>query len=341
MIGVTVSRFHGRACFARSLGLSAPGPGPRTSEQIVAEAYALLEGAGLTADPAGLVLVGHSFGGYNGRLLRARHPGLVRALLLVDPAPPLIGAAPAAAAAGVAYCEGCHAAEPIPVFWAMRLVAPFGAAHPLFASGLPTLVSSGFGALASLPPAAHAEYLRPLMGWRYYDTNLREAYWWPTSEWQVLSAKLSPADLRACLLSVASHSPQLIFFVAPQKWQTGTTADVRRPQPPAAASPAAMGGAGGDGSMGAVPYVLFTATRGLERGWRLADGSVCFDFGTYGDRAASLAACPPPRYPTDVNLTVPGGEWVEVESSHFVPMYEALAAAVARKAVELVQRVRQ
>ena len=239
-------------------GLSAPGPGPRTSEQIVAEAYALLDQAGLTANP--VVVVGHSFGGYHARLLRARYPALVAAMVLVDPAPPLIGTAAATNPDGEGMaCSGCHSEHSWSglgaVFYIARLVAPFGLAHPLFAVGFPALVSNAFGALAALPPDVYSEYTRPLMGWQYYDTNVREAYWWRTSEWQV-----------------------------------GATADVRRPPPTAPSSPAQMGGAGGDGSMGSMPYVLFTAERGLERGWRLAGTqSVCFDFGTYGDRAASLA----------------------------------------------------
>ena len=72
----------------------------------------------------------------------------------------------------------------------------------------------------------------PQMGWRYYHTNTQESYWWASSEFQV-----------------------------------GSTADVRSPLPSAASSADFPAGRGGDGSMGDIPLVLFTATTGLTRSW--------------------------------------------------------------------------
>lgn len=126
-----------RACaFDRSgCGLSMPGPDPRHSEQIAAEAFALLDAARLTDTPEGLVVVGHSFGGYNSRMLRSRHPELIKGLVLVDPADPFLAHAPGAPA-DVA-CTGCYHSQVGNLFWLVQFVAPYGLAHPIFASGIP------------------------------------------------------------------------------------------------------------------------------------------------------------------------------------------------------------
>jgi hypothetical protein len=110
--------------------------------------------------------------------------------------------------------------------------APLGVSHPVFALGIPALLSDGFKALQELSEDVRDEYVKPLMGWRYYHTNSREAYSWATSEYQV-----------------------------------GFTADVR-PGVTTPASPDAMDGKGGDGSMGEIPLVLITANTGLTRSWR-------------------------------------------------------------------------
>ncbi len=130
-----------RACaFDRSgCGLSMPGPDPRHSEQIAAEAFALLDAAKLTDRSEGLVVVGHSFGGYNSRMLRSRHPDLIKGLVLVDPADPFLAHAPGAPA-DVA-CVGCHHSQFGGLFWLVQMVAPFGLAHPIFASGIPCVAS--------------------------------------------------------------------------------------------------------------------------------------------------------------------------------------------------------
>lgn len=59
--------------------------------------------------------------------------------------------------------------------WCSSL-APFGLTHPIFASYIPNMLSEGFKSLPDLPAAAYAEYLKPLMGWRYYHTNTQESY---------------------------------------------------------------------------------------------------------------------------------------------------------------------
>jgi pimeloyl-ACP methyl ester carboxylesterase len=152
-----------RACaFDRSgCGLSMPGPDPRHSEQIAAEAFALLEAAKLTDSSEGLVVVGHSFGGYNSRMLRSRHPDLIKGLVLVDPADPFLAQAPGAPA-DVA-CPSCHHSQVGGLFWLVQFVAPFGLTHPIFASGIPNMLSAGFRALPELPGDSYAEYLRPLV----------------------------------------------------------------------------------------------------------------------------------------------------------------------------------
>ena len=62
-------------------GYSELGPRPRSSRQIANELFTLLDRAGI-AGP--VVLVGHSFGGYNVRLFAAEYPRKVVGLVLVD-----------------------------------------------------------------------------------------------------------------------------------------------------------------------------------------------------------------------------------------------------------------
>jgi len=64
-----------------SLGWSDSGPSPRTSQQNVTELARLLFKAGI-AGP--LLLVGHSFGGFNVRLFASEHPSTVVGMVLID-----------------------------------------------------------------------------------------------------------------------------------------------------------------------------------------------------------------------------------------------------------------
>lgn len=72
-----------RAClFDRAgLGWSDPAPGPATSAQAADDLARLLDAAG---EPAPFVLVGHSYGGYNARVFRAKHPDRVSGIVLVE-----------------------------------------------------------------------------------------------------------------------------------------------------------------------------------------------------------------------------------------------------------------
>lgn len=63
------------------VGMSQPGPGPRTSAQIVAELHTLLERAAIDGP---YVLVGASFGGLNMQLYASQYPQDVAGLVLVD-----------------------------------------------------------------------------------------------------------------------------------------------------------------------------------------------------------------------------------------------------------------
>ncbi len=63
------------------LGWSDPAPGPATSARAADDLARLLEAAG---EPAPFVLVGHSYGGYNARVFRARHPDRVSGIVLVE-----------------------------------------------------------------------------------------------------------------------------------------------------------------------------------------------------------------------------------------------------------------
>jgi hypothetical protein len=133
------------------------------------------------------------------------------------------------------------------------------------------------------------------MGWRYYHTNTRESYWWASSEFQV-----------------------------------GATADVRTPPPSVACSADVADWRGGDGSMGDIPLVLFTATTGLTRSWRSGPSAeLCFD-------SKVPTECPLPRWPTNANLST-AGEWVEVDSDHYVPFHKVHADRVAAKTVAMVR----
>jgi len=83
-------------------GWSDPGPSPRTAAQAAAEIAALAEAAGWR-EP--LLLVGHSFGGFDVRYFAARHPAAVAGLVLLDSSLPGLdlSSAPAEAAAGVVH----------------------------------------------------------------------------------------------------------------------------------------------------------------------------------------------------------------------------------------------
>lgn len=65
------------------LGWSGPGPVPRTSTRMADELAALLDASG-EAGP--FVLVGHSLGGWNVRILAARRPDLVAGVVLAEAA---------------------------------------------------------------------------------------------------------------------------------------------------------------------------------------------------------------------------------------------------------------
>jgi pimeloyl-ACP methyl ester carboxylesterase len=67
------------------LGYSDPGPEPRDGVAIVGDLEALLKAA---HEPGPYVLVGHSMAGLHVRLFTARHPDLVRGLVLVDATSP-------------------------------------------------------------------------------------------------------------------------------------------------------------------------------------------------------------------------------------------------------------
>ncbi len=62
-------------------GYSEPGPRPRSSRQIARELAVLIDRAGIVGP---VVLVGHSFGGYNVRVFTADYPNRVAGLVLVD-----------------------------------------------------------------------------------------------------------------------------------------------------------------------------------------------------------------------------------------------------------------
>ncbi len=64
-------------------GWSDPGPLPRTSDRIVDELHTLLTTAGITGP---LLLVGHSFGGYNMQVYAHRYPQEAAGMVLVDSA---------------------------------------------------------------------------------------------------------------------------------------------------------------------------------------------------------------------------------------------------------------
>ena len=66
-------------------GWSDAGPLPRTAGRIADELHQALQ---LSAVLGPVVLVGHSFGGLVMRLLAARHPGQMAALVLIEPAVP-------------------------------------------------------------------------------------------------------------------------------------------------------------------------------------------------------------------------------------------------------------
>lgn len=63
------------------LGVSAPAPTPRTSQEVVADLHVLLTVANI---PTPYVLVGHSFGGLHVRLYAHQYPDEVAGIVLID-----------------------------------------------------------------------------------------------------------------------------------------------------------------------------------------------------------------------------------------------------------------
>lgn len=78
---------HTRICiYDRSgYGYSGPGPGERTTKQIVEELHDLINAARV---PGPYILVGHSFGGFTARYFAARYPKKTVGLVLVDSSHP-------------------------------------------------------------------------------------------------------------------------------------------------------------------------------------------------------------------------------------------------------------
>ncbi|MDQ3704227.1 MAG: alpha/beta hydrolase [Chloroflexota bacterium] len=77
-----VARFTRVCAFDRAgRGKSDPAPTPRTSEDMVADLYALLANASV---PRPYILVGNSLGGFNARLYAHKYPDEVVGLVLVD-----------------------------------------------------------------------------------------------------------------------------------------------------------------------------------------------------------------------------------------------------------------
>jgi pimeloyl-ACP methyl ester carboxylesterase len=84
LVAPEVSKFTRTFVFDRGgYGWSDPGPGPRSSGQIVAELHEMLA---LSGAPSPYVLVGASVGGCTMRLYAFRYPRDVAGLVLVDPA---------------------------------------------------------------------------------------------------------------------------------------------------------------------------------------------------------------------------------------------------------------
>ncbi len=66
-------------------GMSDPGPGPRTSGQIVTEIYRLMK---MVSIPGPYIIVGQSFGGFTAQLFAKRYPELTAGIVLVESSHP-------------------------------------------------------------------------------------------------------------------------------------------------------------------------------------------------------------------------------------------------------------
>ncbi len=180
-------------------GWSDPGPSPRTAAQAAAEIAALAAAEGWR-EP--LLLVGHSFGGFDVRYFAARNPAAVAGLVLLDSSLPGLdlSSVPAGTAAGVAHPLAGPALDEEPgtdgfaiarylnsrrkaVFTQMDELANF--AH----SGAEVV---GAGALPDVPvvvvtrdparglpdPAGEAKWQH---GQRQLAAGIRRAEWWPAA----------------------------------------------------------------------------------------------------------------------------------------------------------------
>ncbi len=78
---------HTQVCLydRAGMGLSDPGPGPRTAQQIATELYHLLKKAKITGP---YIFIGHSFGGFVAQFLAYALPNQTAGLVLVDSSHP-------------------------------------------------------------------------------------------------------------------------------------------------------------------------------------------------------------------------------------------------------------
>ncbi len=177
-------------------GWSDPGPSPRTAARAAAEIAALAAAAGWR-EP--LLLVGHSFGGFDVRYFAARHPEAVAGLVLLDSSLPgfELSSTPAAAVAGAAHplAGPALAEEPgsdgfaIARYLNSRRKAVFTQMDELANFSHSGDEVSGAGALPDVPvivlsrdparglpdPAGEARWQR---GQRELAAGLRRAEWW-------------------------------------------------------------------------------------------------------------------------------------------------------------------
>lgn len=183
---VAAQGLHTCAYDRAGMGLSDPGPAPRTSAAIAADLEKLLAAA---HEDGPFILVGHSMAGLHLRLFATRNPGKVAGLVLVDATTPEATDLPQIRKFVDAFTRASH-------------LASFGAKTGLYAP----LSFTWFGDKIGLTPVASKEKRRAFASVRHNRWAADEVSQWLVSANEAKAAgRLDPDWPVAVVTAGASH----------------------------------------------------------------------------------------------------------------------------------------